>query len=87
MYPEYDRVIALEIEGVKRPFDTLNRALIEKLGVTIGLPATEVNRSLEALAKPFGNSKTLQLANHVQPDDFRFRYRAIIHENAARIFA
>jgi serine/threonine-protein kinase HipA len=87
VYPDYERTAALEIGGTKRPFDTLNRALIEKLGVTIGLPATEVNRSIEALAKAFGNSKTLQWASHVQPDDFRFKYRDIIHENAARIFA
>lgn len=87
VYPDYERTAALEIDGAKRPFDTLNRALVDKLGVTIGLPATEVNRALEALAKAFGNSKTLQLASHVQPDDFRFRYRDIIHENAQRIFA
>lgn len=87
VYPEYDRVVALEIEGAKRPFDMLNRALVERLGVTIGLPATEVNRALDALAKAFGNSKTLELGIKVQPEDFRTRYRDIIHDNAARIFA
>lgn len=87
VYTNYERNVALEIGGKKRAFDTLDRGLIEALGVSIGLPAQEVSRSLDVLAKGFANAKTLVLGPRVQPDDFRFKYREIILENAARIFA
>lgn len=87
VYQGYERNVALEINGAKRAFDTLNRPLVEGLGTAIGLPAQEVARSLDALANGFARAKTLVVAAHVQPDDFRIRYRDIIRENAARIFA
>lgn len=87
VYPNYERNVALEIGGKKRPFDTLDRGLIEAFGVSIGLPVQEVSRSLDVLAKRFANAKTLVFSPRVQPDDFRFKYREIILENAARIFA
>lgn len=87
IYPQYDRIIALEIDGAKRPFDTLDRSLLEGLGTAIGLPAAEVARTFDTLAKAFAGAKILVVADHVQPDDFRSRYRDIVLENAARIFA
>lgn len=87
VYPDYERNVALEIDGTKRAFDTLDRALVEGLGAAIGLPAQEVTRALDVLAKAFTRAKTLLVAGHVQPDDFRIRYCDIIRENAARIFA
>lgn len=87
IYPQYDRNVALEIDGVKRPFDTLDRSLVERFGKAIGLPVAEVARALDAMAKAFAGAKTLVVAGHVQPDDFRTRYRDIVLENAARIFA
>ena len=64
-----------------------NRALIEKFGTAIGLPAGEVTRSLDALAKGFAAAKTLEFSAQVQPNDFRVQYREIIRGNAGRIFA
>lgn len=87
VYPNYERTVALEIGGKKRPFDTLNRALIETLGVSIGLPARAVAQSIDGLAKGFASAKTLEFGVHVQPDDFRASYRAIVRDNARRIFA
>lgn len=87
IYPQYDRYVALEIDGVKRPFDTLNRTLIEQFGNAIGLPRAEVVRSLDTLARAFDGAKTLVVAAHVQPEDFRNHYRDVVLENAARIFA
>lgn len=87
VYPQYERNAALDIGGSKRPFDTLDRALIEKLGAAIGLPAREVTRSLDALAKDFAGAKTLEFSARVQPDDFRIEYREVIRGNAGRIFA
>lgn len=87
VYPDYERNVALEIEGAKRAFDTLDRALVERLGAAIGLPKTEVTRALDALAKAFAGARILQFASNMQPDDFRIRYRDIVLENTARIFA
>jgi serine/threonine-protein kinase HipA len=87
VYPNYERTVALEIGGKKRPFDTLDRALIETLGVSIGLPARAVAQSIDGLAKGFANAKTLEFGVRVQPDDFRVSYREVIRENARRIFA
>ncbi len=87
VYPEYERDAALEIGDAKRAFDTLDRTLVEALGAAIGLPAPEVKRSLDTLAKGFAGAKTLEFSARVQPDDFRIGYREIIRENAGRIFA
>lgn len=87
VYPIYDSSVALEIGGTKRPFDSLDRTLVEQFGLEIGLPKPEVTRALDALAKAFKGAKALVLANHVQPDDFRARYRDIVQDNSARIFA
>lgn len=87
VYPGHERTAALEIGGAKRPFDTLDRALVEALGATIGLPAPEIKRSLDTLARGFAGARTLEFSARVQPDDFRIGYREIIRENAGRIFA
>jgi serine/threonine-protein kinase HipA len=87
VYPQYERNAALEIAGRKRSFDTLDRMLVEQLGAAIGLPAGEVARSLDVLAKAFAGAKTLQFSARVQPDDFRIQYREVIRGNAERIFA
>jgi len=87
VYPQYEPIVALEIGGAKRPFDTLDRALIEALGIAIELTAQEVTRSLDVLARAFSRARTLEFSARVQPDDFRIVYREVIRENAARIFA
>jgi serine/threonine-protein kinase HipA len=87
VYPDYERNAALEIGDAKRAFDTLDRALVESLGAAIGLPASEIKRSLDTLAKSFASAKALEFSARLQPDDFRIGYREIIRENAGRIFA
>lgn len=87
VYPNYERIAALAIDGQKRPFDTLNRSIVEKLGVSIGLPRQAVGRSLDSLAKAFASARTIEFGPRVEPDDFRINYREVIRENAARIFA
>jgi len=87
VYPNYERIAALAIDGQKRPFDTLDRSTVEKLGVSIGLPSQEVARSLDSLAKAFSSARTIEFGPRVEPDDFRINYREVIRENAARIFA
>lgn len=87
VYPDYERTAALEIGNAKRAFDTLDRALVEALGAAIGLPAPEIKRSLDTLAKGFSGAKTLEFSARIQPDDFRIAYREIIRGNAGRIFA
>ncbi|QGN55659.1 type II toxin-antitoxin system HipA family toxin [Novosphingobium sp. Gsoil 351] len=84
VYPTYERTAALEIDGARRAFDTLDRAQVERLGAAIGLPSQEVARSIDALAKALAAAKTLEVAGNVQPHDFRIRYRDIVRENAAR---
>jgi serine/threonine-protein kinase HipA len=85
VYPEYDRVAALEINGRRRPFDQINRALVEQLGLDIGLSKKTVEQSLDNLAKRFASAQTLTLSNNVQPHEFRARYRDIIADNAERV--
>ncbi|WP_430414030.1 type II toxin-antitoxin system HipA family toxin [Parasphingorhabdus sp.] len=86
VYPGYEREVALEIDNRKVQFDTLNRAIVEKLGVAVGLPLAAVERSLTKLSKKFAKSKTLQFAANVQPHDFRVQYKDVILGNAERIF-
>jgi serine/threonine-protein kinase HipA len=86
VYPNYDRVTALSIGGEKRPFETLDRALVERLGADIGLPAAAVRGALDELARRFASAEALKLAANVQPDDFRARYRDIALAHAQRIF-
>jgi serine/threonine-protein kinase HipA len=87
VYPDYERSAALAIDGQKRPFDTLSRPLVETLGANIGLQSRAVTRALDDLQKRFAKAKTLKFGAHVQPTDFRIRYRDIVNENARRIFA
>jgi serine/threonine-protein kinase HipA len=84
VYP-YDRHTALAIGGQKRPFDSLARPLIQRLGTEIGLPRQAVVQTLDHLAKAFSKAPALQLADHVQPEDFRSQYRDVVTNNAARI--
>lgn len=85
-YPVYDQLTALSIGGKKRQFDTIDKAIVEKFGLDIGLPDTAVKRALSDLGKRFVGARTLELSDKVQPDDFRVRYRDIIWNHAQRIF-
>jgi len=86
-YPNYDQLTALSIGGEKRAFDALDRALIERLGADIGLPPAAVSWALDALRQKFDDAPSLDLPDHVQPNDFRARYREIVQGQAQRIFA
>ncbi|WP_257558055.1 HipA domain-containing protein [Sphingobium sp. CFD-2] len=87
VYPDYEREAALEIGGAKREFEALDRALVKRLGTDIGLPLRAVQGSLDRLRKAFAGARTLAFPPNVQPDDFRVRYREIVHDNAQRILA
>lgn len=86
LYP-FSRETALEIGGKKREFDTLDRALIETFGQSIGLPKAAVGLALDQLAKAFAASATLHVASPVDESDFRARFKAGVEDNAQRIFA
>nr|WP_275896089.1 HipA domain-containing protein [Sphingomonas crusticola] len=87
VYSGYERDAALEIGGQKREFEALDRVLVEKLGTDIGLTAKTAQQTLDRLAASFANARVLAFPSQVQPDDFRIRYRDIVHANAARILA
>lgn len=87
VYPDYERNTALMIGGQKRPFDSLNRAIVEQLGLDIGLQPGAVKLALARLERNFGKAKALTFADSVQPDDFRCKYRDVVREHAERIFA
>lgn len=87
VYPVYDRTTALAIGGAKRSFDTLEAGIVRKFGEDIGLPPRAVTLALKQLGKAFAKARTLALADHVQPDDFRAKYRDIVQSQAQRIFA
>ena len=86
VYPFYDQEVALEIGDRKIQFDELNRGIVEKLGIAIGLPPAAVKRSLAKLSKKFEKPKMLQFRVPVQPDDFRAQYSNVVIGNAERIF-
>ena len=86
VYPQYDQEIALEIGGRKWPFETLNRALIERLGADIGLPSTAVTQALSELKDRFEGARVIDFPSHIQPDDFRCLYRDVVREQSHRIF-
>lgn len=85
VYPQYDRIVALAIDGEKRPFDTLHRDLIAAFGVSIGLQPRAAATSLDQLRKRFADAAALDFPARVQPDDFRIRYRDVVAANAERI--
>lgn len=85
VYPQYDRTIALAIDGAKRAFDTLDRDLLSNFGVSIGLKPRAVASALDQLRKRFASAAALDLPAHVPPDDFRARYRDVLVANAERI--
>ena len=87
IYRDYEADSALAIGGRKHPLEAIGRGLIEQLGLDIGLPRQAVARSIETLARKFAAAPALQLQAHVQPDDFRARYRDIVVGNAERILA
>ena len=87
VYTDLDRLTALAIGGSKRPFDTLDRSLVARLGEDIGLPRRAVDSALDQLAKRFQSAVSLKFSDNVQPDDFRIRYRDVVEDHAARIFS
>ncbi|RVT93485.1 HipA domain-containing protein [Sphingomonas crocodyli] len=87
VYPRYDRVSALEIGGSKRSFDTIDRDLLTRFGVVIGLPLRAVQRTIDQLKKRITSASALALPPHIQPDDFRARYREVVIANAERMLA
>jgi serine/threonine-protein kinase HipA len=87
VYPQYDRIVALELGGQKQAFDTLDRTTIAGFGRAIGLPQAAVDRAIDLLAKRFRASKVLASLSHAAPDDFRVRYQEFVADQAARLFA
>lgn len=85
VYPQYDRTIALALGGAKRAFDTLDRDLVSSFGVSIGLKPRAVASGLDQLRKRFAGAAALDSPAHVQPEDFRARYRDVVAANAERI--
>jgi len=85
IYP-YDRETALEIAGQKRSFDVLDRQIVERLGIDIGLAKSAVTRALDQLSDRFANAPALQFPTPLTADDFRIIYRDVVIEQAQRIF-
>ena len=87
VYPGYDRSTALDIGGAKRPFDAIDRRIVEAFGAAIGLPRQAISRTLDTLSRRFADAPALRLAGHVQPDDFRTTWRDSITDHLKRIIA
>lgn len=87
VYPEYERMAALEIGGRKRSFEEIDRPLLESFGHDLGLPERAVKKAIGDLSKGFASAPTLKPRNHVQPGDFRETYRETIINNAERMLA
>ena len=85
VYPQYDKLTALAINGSKREFDALSRPVIAKLGTDIGLPARAVDSALNQLAGRFGKATSLDLPAPIEPEDFRYRYRELVANHVQRI--
>ncbi|WP_303758595.1 HipA domain-containing protein [Sphingobium yanoikuyae] len=85
VYPQYDRQTALAIDGEKRQFDQIDRAIVMALGLSIGLPARAVETALDTLRKRFSGPAALDFPPTLGPDDFRARYRDVVLANAGRI--
>lgn len=85
LYP-FEAITGLEIGGLKRPLDTLDRLLLEEFGRSIELPPSAVSAALDQLAKRFAKARTPELPLQVEPTDLRLRYREVVDANARRIF-
>lgn len=85
VYPQYDKLTALAINGSKREFEALSRPVIAKLGTDIGLPARAVDSALNQLAGRFGKATSLDLPVPIEPEDFRCRYRELVANHVQRI--
>ena len=87
IYARYDNRTALAIDGAKRPFDSLDRDLVTRFGLAIGLPPRAVDGALGQLARGFANAAALDFPANLRPDDFRLRYSDVVAANVERIFA
>lgn len=85
VYPNYDTTSALAIDGRKRDFESIDRTLVEKLGLDLGLPKPAVTQTLDRLGTHFKSAAALKLGNHVQPEDFRAQWAETITNNIGRI--
>jgi serine/threonine-protein kinase HipA len=85
VYQGYDRTSALAIDGRKRDFETIDRAVVEKLGLDIGLPRQAVRQILERLVSRFPSARALEIGPRVQPGDFRAEWAETITNNLGRI--
>lgn len=85
VYPNYDRLSALAIDGRKREFEAIDRPLIQKLGLHIGLPKQAVQQSLDRLKSRFSEAPTLKPGERAQPDSFRSSWAETIANNLGRI--
>ena len=86
LYP-FSRETALAIDGRHRPIEELDRALVERLGIAIGLPKAAVRTALDALLTGFKDPKALRAGRSSEPDGLKLRYAEIVHANAGRILA
>lgn len=85
VYPQYDNLTALAIDGQKREIEALSRPVVAKLGTDIGLPVKAVARALDQLAGRFDAATSLDLPARIEPDDFRYQYRELIANHVQRI--
>jgi len=84
-YPEYDRDLALSIDGRKLTMEAVTREVLRDFGVGIGLPARAVDLAFVDLKRDATRANDAVLPLHLQPDDFRDRFGEIVRNACLRI--
>jgi len=86
MYHDYDRNLALSIDGKRVPIDAVNRTLLEAFGRSIGLPQKVIDQTFKSL-----RNKVRRAEKHItppaaeSPDGFIHRYAEIVRAGCLRI--
>lgn len=85
VYPQYDRDLALTVDGSRLPMEAVTRALLEGFGARIGLPRPAVELAFVELERDAKRANDALLPLHVQPEDFRYRFGEIVRNACLRI--
>lgn len=84
----YDhRKLALRINNEIIELEKVNHQTLQSFGLRIGLEQKYIERSIERLVSSLLKSKKfIELSGtHIEPDDFRYKYKTIVEESCQRI--
>jgi serine/threonine-protein kinase HipA len=88
LYPRYDQLFALTIEGNKHQLSAIDGALLRRFGLSIGLPERAVEQIFTEIARNVRKAEPiLQPPAAEPPDGFVTRFKETVENACLRILA